>query len=358
MNPPILSLSKKISILCVGVTITLSTTNVWADNFCNSERYNCVETFYRNRAIEAGRNANAVSSSSTSSSTSGADAALSAALAKGIASLKASQDVEVAAGDVRMKAFDEAAKRAFVPFSEADIADSRRNILIVGANDGRALRQNQLGIVLLNGYEGFQVNVEKGLFWLHKAAAQGDVNAVKTLAEIFTEGLYGVKPDYIYGFQLYETLVSSSGMPEVEQAALLMNQAIDIFKKDEESFYPKLAETALIANTLGVPAAPQVIYKLTMVSSSSPTSVDSKFKAVLETPSSNPYLIAANAVAMSRGSFGIAKDKTRGKEILKAEAELGHQPSIDILKIRDCFDAAKTPEDKKVCEPLASPFYL
>ncbi|MEQ1527045.1 MAG: hypothetical protein ABL911_09905 [Gallionella sp.] len=282
----------------------------------------------------------------------------SANLAAGIASLKVAQDAEIAAGDARMKAFDDEARRNFRPFSEADLADSRRNILIAGANDGRALRQTQLGMALLEGYEGFQVDVAKGIYWLHKAAAQGQVDAVKNLAETYIKGEYGIKPDYIYGFQLYKTLVRSRGMPGVEQAALLMDQAIDIFKRDEEIFYSQLAETALEANALGVPAAPQVIYKLTMVSSSSPTPIDSKFKATLETPSNNPYLIAASAYAITNGYFGIAKDKQRGKEMLQAEADAGHQPSIDILKIRGCFAAAKTPEDKNACEPLASPFYL
>lgn len=281
----------------------------------------------------------------------------SANLAAGIASLKAAQDAEVAAGDARMKAFDDEARRNFRPFSEADLADSRRNILIAGANDGRALRQTQLGMALLEGYEGFQVDVEKGMYWLHKAAAQGQVNAVKNLAETYIKGEYGIKPDYIYGFQLYQVLIDSSGMPEGEQASMLMKQAIDIFRMDD-SFYAQLAETALKANTLGVPEAPQVIYKLTMVSSPSPTPVDAKLKVLLEAPSNNPYLIAANAFAITNGYFGIAQDKKRGKEILQAEAEAGHQPSKDILKIKECFAAAKTPEDKNACEPLASPFYL
>jgi hypothetical protein len=69
-------------------------------------------------------------------------------------------------------------------------------------------------------------------------------------------------------------------------------------------------------------------------------------------------LIAANAVAISRGAFGIAKDIVRSENILKAEANLGHQPAIDILNIRACFAAAKTSEAKKGCEPLEIPFNL
>jgi hypothetical protein len=273
------------------------------------------------------------------------------------ADLKSYQEDEVAAGDARMKAFDEAARRAFVPFSDADIANARRNILIVGANDGRASRQTQLGIALLSGDEGFRVDVEKGIYWLRKAAAQGDVSAIKKLALIYLKGGYGIKPDYFYGFQLYEVLIGASGMPESEQASVLMNQAIAIFSH-EDGFYPLLVDSALKANTLGVPAAPQVIYKLTVVSLPLPTPMNTKLRAVLEAPSGNPYLIAANAVAISRGAFGIAKDIIRSENMLKAEANLGHQPAIDILNIRACFAEAKTPEAKKGCEPLEIPFNL
>jgi TPR repeat protein len=336
---------------------TTASPSAWSDN-CNAMRYNCLETFYKNQAIKANNSANAVrSNSSSSSNSSGSNDGLSSALAHSFAGLKARQDAEIAAGDARAKAWDEASRKAFVPFSGEDIADSRRKVLIIGANDGRASRQNQLGVALLNGELGFSVDADKGIYWLRKAAAQGDVHAARNLVEIVMEGQYGIKPDYVYGLQLFEVLVAASGMPEGEQAAMMMNQTIDIFKKDER-FFASLAEAALKANALNVPEAPQVLYKLTMVSSPAPTPVDTKLKTLFESPLKDPYLVAASAFAMSNGFFGIPKDKKRGKEILQAQANLGHQAAIDILKVTDCFSKAKTPADQTACEPTVRPFYF
>lgn len=333
-------------------------TNAWADN-CNAARYNCLETFYKNQAIKAYNSANAVRPNTTSGSSSGGGSydGISSALANSFASLQARQDAEYAAGAARTRAREEASRKAFVPFSAADIADTKRSVLIIGARDGRASRQNQLAVALLNGELGFSVDVERGLYWLRKAAAQGDINATRSLAEILINGEYGVKPDYAEGLLLYEALVTASGMPAHQQASLLMDQTIDIFKMDD-SFYPQLAEVALKANALNVPEAPQVIYKLTMVSSKTPTAVDGKLKALLDSPSKNQYLVAAAAFAMSNGYFGIERDKKRGKEILQAQADAGQQAAIDILKIGDCYAKAKTPQEQSVCEPLAKPFYF
>jgi hypothetical protein len=361
VNCSMIGLCKAFLLLSVGIVSSLLQPRAWADN-CNNNRYHCLESFYRNQAVDANRRANAVSTpssrSSNSSNSGGSYDGLSSALANSFAGLKARQDAAFAAGAARTRAWEESeSRKKIVRFTDEELADINRNILIIGANDGRAQRQNQLGVALLEGLKGFRVDVEKGVFWLRKAAAQGDVNAMENLTEIFTEGKFGIKPDYLYGFQLYELLVSSSGMPEVERASMLMNQAIYIFKMDD-SFYPQLVDVALKANGLGVQEAAKIIYKLTMVSSLTPTPVDANLKSFFEAPSKDPYIIAANGFAIGAGYFGISQDRKRGKEILQAEANSGHQPSIDILKIRDCMATKKTAEEKKECEPLYKPFFM
>ena len=343
--------------MLVAIIASIAPHDARADN-CNAARYNCLETFYKNQAIKAYNSANAVRPNASGPSASGGSYdGISGALANSFAGLKARQDADIAAGDARMRAWAEASRKAFVPFSAADISDTKRSILIIGANDGRASRQNQLAVALLNGELGFNVDVDKGLYWLRKAAAQGDVNATRSLAEILINGEYGLKPDYLQGLLLFEVLVSASGMPASEQASLLMDQTVDIFKIDD-GFYSQLVEAALKAHALNVPEAPQVLYKLTMVSSAAPTSVDAKLKALLDSPSKDQYLVAAGAFALSNGFFGLERNKKRGKEILQSEADLGHQAAIDILRLSDCYAKAKTPQEQSACEPLGRPFYF
>ena len=138
---------------------------------------------------------------------------------------------------------------------------------------------------------------------------------------------------------------------------MLMDQTMDIFKKDD-SFYAQVAEVALKAYALKVPEASQVLYKLTMVASTAPTPADSKLKALFESTPNDQYLIAASAFAMSNGFFGMRKDKKRGKEIMQAEADLGHQAAINILKMGECLSKAETSAEQSTCEPTVQPFYL
>ncbi|NOU01371.1 MAG: sel1 repeat family protein [Gallionella sp.] len=352
MQKHICTLVKKSSVLLVSAVLTAQIPNAFA---CNTVAECNVEGKF-NRAIELDLQRSYAPAQNSPRDSSSSYDGVSSALAN---SFKSWEDSKNAAWDVSHARYlawekEELSKpRTF--FSEADIANDRRNVLIFGAEDGRAMRQNQLGLSLLNGTNGFQVDVGKGMYWLRKAATQGDHHALRNLANILIAGDYGVKPEPEVGLQLYELYMSASGLSASDQASFLLNKAVEIYKKDDR-FYPQLIEAAFKANTLGVAHAPQVIYKLSVVSE--PSTTDLKLKTLLETPSSNLYLVAASAYATEKGIFGMTKDKVKGREIIQAEAALGHQPAIDYLQLIKCLNETKTLEDRQACEPLVHPFFL
>jgi TPR repeat protein len=352
MQKHVYFLVKKSSALLVSVALTAQIPNAFA---CNTVAECNVEGNY-NRAIALDLQRSYAPAQNSPRDTSSSYDGVSSALANSFKSWEDSKNAAWDESHARYLAWEkEELSKPRTFFSEAAIANDRRKVLIFGAEDGRALRQNQLGVALLNGELGFKANAEKGMFWLHKAAKQGDHDALRNLASILISGNYGVKPEPEVGLQLYELYMSASGLSASDQASFLLNKAVEIYKKDDR-FYPQLIEAAFKANALGVAHAPQVIYKLSVVSEPSPT--DLKLKTLLETPSSNPYLVFTSAYATAKGIFGMTKDKVKGREIIQAEAALGHQPAIDYLQLMKCFSEAKTPEDKQACAPLANPFFL
>jgi TPR repeat protein len=352
MNKYVYFLVKKSSVLLVSAVLTAQIPNALA---CNTVAECNVEGKF-NRAIELDLQRSYAPVQNSPRDTSSSYDGVSSALANSFKSWEDSKNAAWDESHARYLAWEkEELSKPVTRFSEADIANDRRNVLIFGAEDGRAMRQNQLGLALLNGTYGFQVDVGKGMYWLRKAATQGDHHALRNLADILIAGDYDVKPEPIVGLQLYELYISASGLSASDQASFLLNKAVEIYKKDD-GFYPQLIEAAFKANALGVAHAPQVIYKLSVVSEPSPT--DLKLKTLLETPSSNPYLVATSAYATARGVFGMTKDKVKGREIIKTEAALGHQPAIDYLQLINCFSEAKIAEDKQACASEANPFFL
>ncbi len=287
---------------------------------------------------------------------SGSGSALSSALANSFQRWEASRNAESDAVQARYRALDrEASQKPVVRFTEADIANDRRNVLIFGAEEGRALRQNQLGVALLTGELGFEANPQKAMYWLRKAAAQGDHNALSNLADILTSGEYGVPADPVSGLQMHALFIASSGLSPAEQASFLMNKSIEVFKKDDR-YYPHLMAASLKAQALGVAHAPQVIYKLSLVAP--PSTADAPLKALLSAPTNDPYLRATLAFATAVGRFGVTKDRAQGLALLQAEVAAGQQPAVDFQLLLQCLQAAQKTGDQQACEPLMQPFYL
>ncbi len=339
--------------LCAGAAWALSAPVAWACNTaaeCNAQgQFNRATALYLRSTYPS-------NSSSTSSGQGTSGSALSSALANSFSSWEARRNAESDALLARERALDrEALRKPIVRFSQVDIDRDRRDVLIYGAQDGRALRQNQLGVVLLTGQLGFEPDPQKGLYWLRKAASQGDHNALINLAEILTQGQHGVPADPASGLQMYALFIGSSGLNPADQAAFLLNKTIEVFKRDDR-FYPQLIAATLKAHAWGVAHAPQVLYKLILVSP--PSFTDPELKALLSAPGSDPYLQATRAFATATGRFGMAKDKAQGRAILKTEVDLGHQPAIDLQLLMQCLQEPERVGKQQDCAALANPFYL
>lgn len=293
--------------------------------------------FNRAMSMDLQRSYSTTPSNSSGNSSSNA---LSTALANSFKQWEASKNAESKAADARYNAWAEAArKRPITRFTDTEIANAERNILIFGAEEGRAKRQNQLGLALLEGSSGFTVDTEQGLHWLKKAAEQGDHNALMNLAIILTEGSYGIKSDPMLGLKMFELYINASKLSDIEKATFLMDKSVEIYKADD-TFLPQAMNAALNAYSLGVDYAPSVIFKLVLVNP--PT--NPKLKEVLDN-SRNPFIVAAKGLAITHGLAGFTQDKSKGQEIIQAEAALNRQPSIDYVNFLNCSKKYEKPEE-------------
>jgi TPR repeat protein len=354
LNPSLSAPRKAWRVFCAGVAWGFCVSAAWACN--TAAECNVKGQFHRADALYLRSTYPNNASNSRGTSSSGSGSALSSALANSFQRWEASRNAESDAVEARYRALDrEARNKPVARFSEADIANDRRNVLIFGAEEGRALRQNQLGVALLSGGMGFVADPQKGLYWLRKAAAQGDHDALSNLAEVLTDGEYGVAADPVTGMQMHALFIGSSGLSPTDQTAYLLNKWIGVFKRNDR-YYPQLIDAALKAHGQGVAHASQVIYKLILVAPPSPA--DARIQALLSTPNGDPYLLATRAFATAAGLLGVAKDPAQGLALLKAEVDLGHQPAIDVQLLLQCLQNAQTTDQRKACEPLVTPFYL
>jgi len=62
------------------------------------------------------------------------------------------------------------------------------------AERGHADAQYNLGFMYLLG-EGVQANPNEGLRWLRLSADQGDESAIRLIADLYRDGMYGVSAD-------------------------------------------------------------------------------------------------------------------------------------------------------------------
>ena len=62
------------------------------------------------------------------------------------------------------------------------------------ADAGHPLSQYDLGFMLILG-EGTDKDIEKGLYWMERAANSGEACAVRLLADIYQNGLFEIKAD-------------------------------------------------------------------------------------------------------------------------------------------------------------------
>tara|TARA_B110000211_G_scaffold231860_1_gene294301 strand:- start:477 stop:1067 length:591 start_codon:yes stop_codon:yes gene_type:complete len=66
------------------------------------------------------------------------------------------------------------------------------------ADAGDAISQNNLGLHYLDGYKDYEIpqDINKAIYYLSKAAAQEQVNAMTTVGWIYFNGDYGAPKDY------------------------------------------------------------------------------------------------------------------------------------------------------------------
>mgnify|MGYP001397123232 FL=1 len=66
------------------------------------------------------------------------------------------------------------------------------------ADSGDAISQNDLGHMYLDGYKDYNIpqDISKAIYYLNKAAAQEQVNAMTTVGWIYFNGDYGAPKDY------------------------------------------------------------------------------------------------------------------------------------------------------------------
>ncbi len=62
------------------------------------------------------------------------------------------------------------------------------------AEAGHPLSQYDLGFMLILG-EGAEKDIEKGLWWIEQASANGEPHATRLLVDIYEKGLFGVVAD-------------------------------------------------------------------------------------------------------------------------------------------------------------------
>ncbi len=297
--------------------------------------------FHRAQAMELSRSMTVIREPSRSYD---ANSGVSGALANSFKQWEDSKKAEQRAADDREREADR--KAVNVRFSADDIKNDQRRILIIGAEDGRATRQNQLGVALLNGELGFSADKQKGIYWLRKAATQGEPNALVNLADILINGDYGVKPDPLTGLQLYTLLIAQGGSSRPDQAAFIMNKAYEIYEKYPD-FYPHALEAALNAQAVGAPRAEPVIFHYVVDVSATPH--DARLRTLLESPGATVDIQAARGVATLMGTFGITRDPKRGQAMLQQSADDGHEGAKRFLALLMCLRAAKSPADQGKC---------
>jgi TPR repeat protein len=297
--------------------------------------------FHRAQAMELARSMTVIQGPSRSYDTS---SGVSDALAKSFKQWEDSKKAEQRAADEREREADR--KAVNVRFSADDIKNDQRRILIIGAEDGRATRQNQLGVALLNGELGFTADKQRGIYWLRKAAAQGEPNALVNLADILINGEYGVTPDPLTGLQLYTLLMGQGGSSRADQAAFIMNKAYEIYDKTP-GFYPHALEAALNAQAVGAPRSGAVIFHYVVDFSATPH--DDRVRALLESPGAPADIQAARGVATLTGTFGFTRDVKRGQALLQQSADEGHDGAKRFLALLTCLRAAKSPADQGKC---------
>jgi TPR repeat protein len=297
--------------------------------------------FHRAQALELSRSMTSVRESSRSYDASGG---VSGALAQSFKQWEDSKKAEQNAADAREREADR--KAVNVRFSADDIKNDQRRVLIIGAEDGRATRQNQLGVALLNGELGFSTDKQRGMYWLRKAAAQGNPDALVNLADILINGDYGVTPDPLTGLQLYTLLIGQGGSTRADQAAFTMNKAYDIYDKYPE-FYPHALDAALNAQATGAPGAGPIIFHYVVDFSVTPH--DARLRSLLESPDAGVDIRAARAVATRLGVFGIRRDVDQGQAMLQTSAAEGHEGARRFLALLTCLHSAKSPDEQKKC---------
>ena len=66
------------------------------------------------------------------------------------------------------------------------------------ADQGDAISQNDLGHMYLDGFPDYNIeqNTDKAIYYLSKAAAQNQVNAMTTVGWVYFEGTHGAPVDY------------------------------------------------------------------------------------------------------------------------------------------------------------------
>jgi TPR repeat protein len=297
--------------------------------------------FHRAQAMELARSMDVIRAPSRSYD---ASSGVSDALAHSFKQWEDSKKAEQRAADQREREADR--KAVNIRFSSDDIKNDQRRVLIIGAEDGRATRQNQLGVALLNGELGFSSDRQKGMYWLRKAAAQGEPNALVNLADILINGDYGLPPDPLTGLQLYTLLISQGGSSRADQAAFTMNKAYEIYDKYPD-FYPHALEAALNAQAVGAPRAEPVIFHYVVDFSATPH--DARLRALLESPGAATDIRAAHGVATVMGAFGITRDATRGQAMLQQSAEEGHEGAKRFLALITCLRSATSPAEQGKC---------
>ncbi|MEY2690104.1 MAG: hypothetical protein RL375_4304 [Pseudomonadota bacterium] len=297
--------------------------------------------FHRAQAMELSRSMTVIREPSRSYD---ANSGVSGALANSFKQWENSKKAEQRAADEREREADR--KAVNIRFSADDIKNDQRRILIIGAEDGRATRQNQLGVALLNGELGFTADKQRGIYWLRKAAAQGEPNALVNLADILINGDYGVTPDPLTGLQLYTLLMAQGGSSRADQAAFIMNKAYEIYGTTPD-FYPHALEAALNAQAVDAPRSGAVIFHYVVDFNVTPH--DDRVRALLESADAPADIQAARGVATVTGTFGLKRDVKRGQAMLQQSADAGHVGAKRFLALITCLRAAKSPADQGKC---------
>ena len=201
--------------------------------------------------------------------------------------------------------------------AEVEPATEEEALYLKAAKDGQAWAQTKLGIRYVQD-ESDMERLGEGLRWLNAAADQNDIEALRALSALATEGR-GVdqsdKEAYVYmrraaelgsaeaQYELANTLANGRGMPRDMEAALIWA------KKAAFSGHVAAQHSAGVS-LLRRAATPQDISE----------GVELLRKAAA---SNHREAIMVLAGVLTRGEFGLAKDENQAELLLMPRAEGG-----------------------------------